>query len=89
MRAIRRRHLLRWCVAGVALAVLGVSIGGVLAMRMEIAELASEMPKQDPEGQRLAEALLNATYDAFYSGDTNIDKKAAIELLRKGQLPSF
>ena len=89
MRAIRCRHLLRWCVAGVALAMLGIIIGVVLAVRMEIAELAREMPKQDSEEQRLAEALLNATYDAFYSGETNIDKKAAIELMRKGQLPSF
>lgn len=35
------------------------------------------------------EALLNATYDIFYSGDTNIDKKTAIELMRKGILPSY
>ena len=35
------------------------------------------------------EALLNATYDIFYSGDTNIDRKTAIELLRKGILPSY
>lgn len=89
MRAIRHRHWLRWCVAGVALAVLGITIGTVLAVRMKIAELESETPKQDSEEQRLAEALLNSTYDAFYSGDTNIDKKAAIELMRKGQLPSF
>ena len=89
MRAIRRRYLLWWCVAGVALAVLGITIGTVFAVRMEIAELASEAPKQDSEEQRLDEELLNAAYDAFYSGDTNIDKKAAIELMRKGQLPSF
>ena len=35
------------------------------------------------------EALLNATYDMFYSGDTNIDRKAALELMRKGLLPSY
>ena len=34
------------------------------------------------------EALLNTTYDMFYSGDTNIDRKSAIELMRKGILPS-
>ena len=35
------------------------------------------------------EALLNATYDIFYSGDTNIDRKTAIELMRKGILPAY
>ena len=89
MRAIRRRHLLRWCVAGAALSVLCIAIGTVIAMRMEIAEAAGETPKQDSVDQRSAEALLNATYDMFYSSDTNIDRKAAIELLRKGQMPSF
>ena len=39
--------------------------------------------------KEFAEALLNATYDVFYGSDTNIDRKTAIELMRKGMLPSY
>ena len=53
------------------------------------AKSAQESPDKPLTKKEFDEALLNATYDIFYSNDTNIDKKTAIELMRKGILPSY
>ena len=56
---------------------------------------ASEDKSRKQEGGKvltqkdLAEALLEATYDLQYKGNTNLNKKAALEAMRKGILPSF
>lgn len=53
------------------------------------AKSAQESPDKPLTKKEFDEALLNATYDIFYSSDTNIDRKTAIELMRKGMLPSY
>ena len=53
------------------------------------AKSAQESPDKPLTKKEFNEALLNATYDIFYSSDTNIDRKTAIELMRKGMLPSY
>ena len=53
------------------------------------AKSAHESQDKPLTKKEFSEMLLNATYDMFYSGDTNIDRKTAIELLRKGISPSF
>ena len=42
-----------------------------------------------PKQKNVAEMMLSATYDVFYGGETNIDKKAALELMRRGIPPSY
>lgn len=53
------------------------------------AKSAQESSDKPLTKKEFDEALLNATYDIFYSSDTNIDRKTAIELMRKGMLPSY
>ena len=58
-------------------------------VKAKVATPAQERQDKPLTKKEFDEALLNATYDIFYSGDTNIDRKAAIELMRKGILPSY
>ena len=37
----------------------------------------------------LGEKLLDAVYETFYGGDTNIQKEAAVELMRQGVPPVY
>ena len=75
-RAVRRRHAERWWIGGIAAVLL---IGA--------AAICVTMMRKDADG--LGEILLDAVYETFYGGDTNIDKKAALEIMRQGLLPSY
>ena len=70
-RAVRRRHAERWWIGGIAAVLL---IGA--------AAICVTMMRKDADG--LGEILLDAVYETFYGGDTNIDKKAALEIMRQG-----
>lgn len=73
---MRRRHAERWWIGGIAAVLL---IGA--------AAICVTMMRKDADG--LGEILLDAVYETFYGGDTNIDKKAALEIMRQGLLPSY
>lgn len=75
-RAVRHRHAERWWIGGIAAVLL---IGA--------AAICVTMMRKDADG--LGEILLDAVYETFYGGDTNIDKKAALEIMRQGLLPSY
>lgn len=104
-RAVRHRHAAPWLWSITAIIIMFLAFFSHrfwgLSPRERIAE--EDGPSENVKGVKAAqasrdkpmtkkefdEALLNATYDIFYSSDTNIDRKAAIELLRKGILPSY
>ena len=75
-RAVRRRHAERWWIGGIAAVLL---IGA--------AAICVTMMRKDADG--LGEILLDAVYETYYGGDTNIDKKAALEIMRQGLPPSY
>ena len=65
------------------------SIGDSPSEKVKGTKSAQGSPDKPLTKKEFDEALLNATYDIFYSSDTNIDRKTAIELMRKGILPSY
>lgn len=78
--AVRRRHAERWWIGGIA---TGVVVGA--------AAICVTMMRKDAHAgaDGLGEILLDAVYETYYGGDTNIDKKAALEIMRQGLPPSY
>ena len=79
-RAVRRRHAERWWIGGIAAVLL---IGA--------AAICVTMMRKDAHAgaDGLGEILLDAVCETYYGGDTNIDKKAALEIMRQGLPPSY
>lgn len=48
-----------------------------------------EAAKEQASEDGLGEKLLDAVYETFYGSDTNIDRKAALEIMRQGLPPSY
>lgn len=104
-RAVRRRHAERWWIGGIAAVLLiGAAAICVTLMRKDAEQqsAAVSQPVQPQAGSArqqvanvhagadgLGELLLDAVYETYYGGDTNIDKKAALELMRQGLPPSY
>ena len=54
-----------------------------------MAESDSRNENVQPVADDLGERLLEAVYETFYGGHTNIDKKAALEIMRQGLPPVY
>lgn len=94
-RAVRRRHAERWWIGGIAAVLLiGAAAICVTMMRKDAERQQAESARQQAVDAHagadgLGEILLDAVYETFYGGDTNIDKKAALEIMRQGLSPVY
>ena len=94
-RAVRRRHAERWWIGGIAAVLLiGAAAICVTMMRKDAERQQAESARQQAVDAHagadgLGEILLDAVYETYYGGDTNIDKKAALEIMRQGLLPVY
>lgn len=104
-RAVRRRHAARWWIGGIAAGLaVGVfctymtstshdaekSTSDVSQPTQSLAESGHlQMETVQPVADDLGERLLEAVYETFYGGNTNIDKKAALEIMRQGLPPVY
>lgn len=93
IRAVRHRHAARWLLA---ISVIILMFLAFFSRRFWGASENVDVDKSAQESigtpltrKEMAEEILNATYDMFYSDNTNIDRKAAIELMRKGVSPAY
>lgn len=93
--AVRRRHAERWWIGGIATGVVvGAAVIGVTIMRKDVERQQVESARQQvvdahAGADGLGEILLDAVYETYYGGDTNIDKKAALEIMRQGLSPVY
>ena len=94
-RAVRCRHAARWWIGGIAAVLLiGAAAICVTMMRKDAERQQAESARQQAVDAHvgadgLGEILLDAVYETYYGGDTNIDKKAALEIMRQGLPPSY
>lgn len=94
-RAVRHRHAVWWWIGGiVAWLLIGAAAICVTMMRKNVGRQQAESARQQvldahAGADGLGEILLDAVYETFYGGDTNIDKKAALEIMRQGLPPSY
>ncbi len=105
VRAVRRRHAARWWIGGIAAGLaVGVfctymtstshdaekSTSDVSQPTQSLAESGHlQMENAQSVADNLGEMLLEAVYETFYGGDTNVDKKAALEIMRQGLPPVY
>lgn len=94
-RAVRHRHAVWWWIGGiVAWLLIGAAAICVTMMRKDVGRQQAESARQQvmdahAGADGLGEILLDAVYETYYGGDTNIDKKAALEIMRQGLSPVY